>query len=109
MNPRRILTFSAWLDAETAPRIEEAVAKLLTRGEGFSATVASLKGRHLELAGRAIGGNAVMRMRDISGDRLERVRLQERLAEAQAELSGLRKLFDALPHPRLDARARRRA
>ena len=99
INPHRILTFSSWLDAETAPRIEEAVAKLLTRGEGFSATVASLKGRHLELAGRAIGGNAVMRVRDISGDRLERVRLQERLAETQAELSGMHKLFDALPYP----------
>jgi signal transduction histidine kinase len=99
MNPRRILSFSAWLDKETAARVEDSVNKLLSRGEGFSATVASLKGRHLELAGRAIGGNAVMRIRDISGDRLERVRLQERLSETQVELSGLRKLLDALPYP----------
>jgi signal transduction histidine kinase len=99
MNPRRILTFSAWLDAETAARVEEATAKLLSRGEGFSLTVSGLKGRHFELVGRAIGGNAVMRIRDISGDRAERMRLQERLNEAEAALAGLRKLLDALPYP----------
>jgi signal transduction histidine kinase len=99
MNPRRILSFGGWLDPETAARIEESVGKLLSRGEGFAATVASLKGRHLEIAGRAIGANAVMRIRDVSGDRLERVRLQDSFAEAQAELAGFRRLFDALPHP----------
>ena len=99
MNPRRILSFTGWLDPEAAARIEDSVVKLLTRGEGFAATVASLKGRHLELAGRAIGGNAVMRIRDISGDRLERVRLQESFAEAKAELDAMRKLLDNLPHP----------
>ena len=40
-----------------------------------------------------------MRIRDVSGDRLERVRLQESFAEAQAALAGIRKLLDALPHP----------
>ncbi len=99
MNPRRILSFNGWLEPETAARVEEAVAKLLSRGEGFATTVASLKGRHLELAGRAISGNAVLRIRDVSGDRLERVRLQESFAEAEAALAGIRKALDALPHP----------
>jgi len=99
MNPRRILAFSGWLDVETAARVEDMVGKLLSRGESFAAEVASLRGRHLELAGRAIGGNAVMRIRDISGDRLERLRLQENFAEAQSELAAFRKLLDALPHP----------
>ena len=99
INPRRILSFNGWLEPETATRIEEAVAKLLSRGEGFATTVASLKGRHLELAGRAISGNAVLRIRDVSGDRLERVRLQESFAEAEAALAGFRKALDALPHP----------
>ena len=70
MNPRRILSFGAWLEPEVATRVQAAVDKLLARGEGFAMTEASLKGRHLELAGRAIGGNAVMRIRDVSGDRL---------------------------------------
>ena len=99
MNPRRILAFSGWLDPETAARVEGMVARLLSRGDSFSDEVASLRGRHLELAGRAIAGNAVMRIRDISGDRLERLRLQESFAEAQAELAAFRKLLDALPHP----------
>ena len=99
MNPHRILSFGGWLEPEVAARLEDAVGKLLSRGEGFSFTEASLKGRHLEIAGRAIGGNAVMRIRDVSGDRLERVRLQESFAEAQAALVGFRKLLDVLPHP----------
>ena len=99
MNPRRILAFSGWLDAENAARVEDMVGKLLSRGEGFSAEVASLRGRHLELVGRAIGGNAVLRIRDISGDRLERVRLEESLAEAKGQLAAFRQLLDALPHP----------
>ena len=99
MNARRILSYSAWLDAAGAERVQEWVSKLLQRGEGFSAEVASLKGRRLEVSGRAIGGAAVVRIRDISGDRLERLRLQEAYAEAQSELAGFRKLLDALPHP----------
>ena len=99
MNPHRILSFNGWLEPQTAARIEEAVAKLLSRGEPFLMTVASLKGRHLEVSGRAFGGNAVMRIRDVSGDRLELVRLQESFAEAEAALAGFRKVLDALPHP----------
>jgi len=99
MNPRRILSFPAWLEPDNAARVEESLNKLLSRGEGFVITVASLKGRHLEVAGRAIGANAVMRIRDISGDRLERVRLQESFAEAEGDLAGFRKLLDAMPHP----------
>jgi signal transduction histidine kinase len=99
MNSRRILSFPAWLDAAGAERVQEWVGKLLSRGEGFSAEVASLKGRRLEVSGRAIGGAAVMRIRDISGDRLERLRLQEAYAEAQDEIAGFRKLLDTLPHP----------
>ena len=70
MNPRRILAFSGWLDPETAARAEGMVASCWRAAKAFR-TTASLSGRHLELAGRAIGGNAVMRIRDISGDRLE--------------------------------------
>jgi signal transduction histidine kinase len=62
-------------------------------------TVASLKGRHFELVGRAIAGNAVMRIRDISGDRLQLVRLQDSYASSLAALENLRKLLDATPNP----------
>ena len=98
-SPRRILAFGSWLEPALAAKAEEAVAKLLGRGEAFSITVASLKGRHFEIVGRAIAGNAVMRIRDISGDRLQLVRLQDGHALSLAALAGLRKLLDATPNP----------
>ena len=99
LSSRRILAYGSWLEASVAVRIEEAVAKLLARGEAFSLTVAGLKGRHFEIAGRAIGGNAVMRIRDISGDRLQLVRLQQNHADTESALDGFRRLLDLTPNP----------
>ena len=98
-NPRRVLAFAAWLEPALAAKAEEAVGKLLSRGEAFSLTAAGLKGRHFEIFGRAIAGNAVMRIRDISGDRLQLVRLHESHARSAAALDALRKLLDATPNP----------
>ena len=98
-NPRRILAFGGWLEPELAAKAEEAVAKLLSRGEAFSITVASLKGRHFEIIGRAIAGKAVLRIREISGDRLQLVRLQEAHGQSQESLRGLMTLLDATPNP----------
>ena len=98
-NPRRVLAFAAWLEPALAAKAEEAVGKLLSRGEAFSLTAAGLKGRHFEIFGRAIAGNAVLRIRDISGDRLQLVRLHESHARSAAALDALRKLLDATPNP----------
>ena len=98
-NPRRVLAFSAWLEPAMATKAEEALGKLLVRGEAFSMTAGGLKGRHFEIFGRAIAGNAVMRIRDISGDRLQLVRLHETHARDAAALASLRKLLDASPNP----------
>lgn len=98
-NPRRILAFASWLDAELAAKAEDSVSKLLTRGEAFAITVASLKGRHFEIVGRAIAGKAVLRIREISGDRLQLVRLQEAHGQSNENLEGLRALLDATPNP----------
>ena len=97
--PRRVLAFASWLEPNLAAKADEAVAKLLGRGEAFSLSVPGLKGRHFEIVGRAIAGNAVMRIRDISGDRLQLARLHDSHAQSQAELQGLRQLLDATPNP----------
>ncbi len=54
---------------------------------------------HLEAEGRAIGGRVVMRVRDVSGDRLELVRLREVQAEQTTQLETLRGLLDLSAHP----------
>ena len=97
--PRRVLGFGSWLPPRAAQEFEGHVERLRVRGEGFRLALTSTSGRHLEAEGRAVGGRAVMRIRDVSGDRLELVRLRERHGKALTELDTLRTLLDAVPNP----------
>ena len=96
---RRVLAFGAWLEPSLAARAQDGLSRLLERGEAFVITAAGLKGRHFDIMGRAIAGNAVMRIRDVSGDRLQLVRLNDAHAQVIAEQEGLRRLLDATPNP----------
>ena len=97
--PARVLGFSAWLEPADAARIEEATGRLLTRGEAFAAAVVSLRGRHLELDGRPVSGSAVMRIRDVSGERLQLAKLRDQFAQAEGALDGLRRALELADMP----------
>ena len=96
---RRVLGFGSWLPPEQAQRLEACVSHLRLRGEAFRLSVVALNGRHLETEGRAVTGRAVMRVRDVSGDRLEAGRLRDAQTRTLAELASLRALLDAIPCP----------
>ena len=97
--PRRVLGFGSWLAPEKAQKLDVVVANLRERGEAFRLAAVSLGGRHLEIEGRAVTGRAVMRIRDVSGDRLEATRLRERQARTAIELDALKAMLDAIPCP----------
>jgi signal transduction histidine kinase len=97
--PRRVLGFGAWLPPAAAQDMERCVELLRNRGEGFRMSLASLAGRRVEAEGRAIGGRAILRLRDISGDRLELTRLREHHGQVAAENEALRTMLDAIPSP----------
>lgn len=97
--PRRVLGFGSWLPPETAQSFEGHVGRLRARGESFRLPLVSLSGRHLEAEGRAVGGRAVMRIRDVSGDRLELTQLRDRHANMLMEYDALRGMLDAIPNP----------
>jgi signal transduction histidine kinase len=97
--PRRVLGFASWLAPDLAQKMDQAVERLRERGEGFSVAVASTRGRHFEIEGRAVAGRAVMRIRDVSGDRLQLVRLRESHTELLNELGAIRTMLDAISHP----------
>ena len=99
MVPRRILGFGAWLPAASAQALDHAVDRLRSRGEGFRTALVTVSGRHIEAEGRAIGGRAILRLRDVSGDRLELSRLRDHHAIVMAENDLWRALHDALPGP----------
>ena len=97
--PRRILGFGAWLPAGSAQAIDHAVERLRSRGEGFRMALVTVSGRHIEAEGRAIGGRAILRLRDVSGDRLELSRLRDHHSAVVCENDLWRALHDALPDP----------
>ncbi len=71
--------------AGPAAQVEEATERLLDRGEAFSLAAVSRGGRHLEISGRPVSGSAVMRIRDVSGERLRLAELHRTFAEAEAK------------------------
>jgi signal transduction histidine kinase len=97
--PSRVLAFGSWLNPAQAARIEEATERLLTRGEAFAAAMVSLRGRYLELDGRPVSGSAVMRIRDVSGERLQLTQLRDSFAEAEGALDGLRRALETADMP----------
>ncbi len=98
-DPAEVLQFGSWLPPDGAGMLEGCVARLRQSGEAFRVAVVALDGRHLEAEGRAVTGYAVVRLRDVSGDRLEATRLREREAQRAADLAAVRALLDAVPCP----------
>jgi len=97
--PRRVLAFGSWLTPADAQLLESKIDVLRRRGEAFRLTLLGLTGRRYDAEGRAVGGRALLRLREISGDRLELIGLRERLEESKADAAVQRALLLALPTP----------
>jgi signal transduction histidine kinase len=97
--PRRALGFGSWLAPDFAKQLDSLVESLRSRGEGFEFAASSLRGRYLEIDGRAVSGRAVMRIRDVSGDRLQMVKLQKSFEETSGALATLQAILNAVAWP----------
>lgn len=96
---KRVLAFGTWLGVEDAHRLDEAVDGLRQRGEAFAVTLTTPRGRYLEAEGRPIGASAVLRLRDLTGARLEHATLNERLRRFEREVEQMRALLEVVPAP----------
>jgi signal transduction histidine kinase len=96
---RRLLAFGSWLDAGQAHAMDQAVDMLRRRGEKFSLVLSTTRGHHVEAEGRPIGGAAVLRLREVTGAKLDHARLAERHAKLAGEFEELRQLLDLAPAP----------
>ena len=70
-SPQRILAFGTWLPPEPALQMDHAVDALREAGEGFLLNLSTSNGRAIEAMGRAIGGQAIVRIRELGGLRRE--------------------------------------
>jgi signal transduction histidine kinase len=97
--PQRILAFGTWLPPEPALQMDHAVDALREAGEGFLLNLTTSHGYAFEAMGRAIGGQAIVRIRELSGLRRELAETNFRHRALQEETEVLRGFAAAAPWP----------
>jgi signal transduction histidine kinase len=97
--PRRVLAFGTWLEPEKAHAMEDAVDALRAQGKGFSLVLTTLQQRHVQVEGRAIGGRAVLRIKDLTGTKSELAELAADHQQLRRDIDTVGQLLEALPAP----------
>jgi signal transduction histidine kinase len=97
--PQRVLAFGTWLPPEPALQMDRAVDALREAGEGFLLNLTTSSGRAIEAMGRAIGGQAIVRIRELSGLRRELAETNVRHKALLEETEMLRGFVAAAPWP----------
>jgi signal transduction histidine kinase len=98
-HPQRILAFGTWLPPEPALRMDHAVDALRESGEGFLLNLTTATGHAFEAMGRAIGGQAIVRIRELGGLRRELAETNLRHKALLEETELLRGFAAAAPWP----------
>src|SRR5581483_445426 len=98
-SPQRVLAFGTWLPPEPALQMDHAVDALRERGDGFQLTLTTANGHTLEAIGRAIGGQAIVRIRELSGLRRDLAETNLRYKALTDETEMLRGFAAASPWP----------
>jgi signal transduction histidine kinase len=98
-SPQRILAFGTWLPPEPALQMDHAVDALREAGEGFLLNLTTSNGHAFEAMGRAIGGQAIVRIRELSGLRRELAETNLRHKALSEETEMLRGFAAAAPWP----------
>jgi signal transduction histidine kinase len=97
--PQRVLAFGSWLEPDKAQAMQRATDALRANGEPFSMALMTLAGRAIDAEGRAIGGCAVLRLRDVSGFKRELAELNARHERLVGNMESLRTLVETVPAP----------
>ncbi len=103
---QRILAFGTWLPPEPALQMDHAVDALRETGEAFLLHLTTSNGRAVESMGRAIGGQAIVRIRELSGLRRELAETNLRHKALMEETELLRGFAAAAPWPIWTKRAK---
>jgi len=98
-SPQRVLAFGTWLAPEPALQMDHAVNALREAGESFLLNLTTSTGRSIEAMGRAIGGQAIVRIRELSGLRRELAEMTLRYRGLLEETEMLRGFAAAAPWP----------
>lgn len=94
-----LLRFGQWLEATSAGDLKRGLDQLFESGRPFNLVLRTQQGGHLEADGRAAGGSAILRFRDMAGVKNEVARLLDEQRRMTRENKSMRALLDALPMP----------
>ena len=93
------LSFGEWMSQESAASVDTAVDKLRRHGQAFQIALRTAGGALVEATGRTSGRRAIVRLRELSGERRSFAELKEQAAYVVNEVAALRSLADLLPIP----------
>jgi signal transduction histidine kinase len=98
-NSAELLRFGMWLDQRSAASLKEGLERLFATGESFNQILRTEPGGHVEADGRAAGGRAVLRLRDVAGYKKDLGTIADQHARLARDIRSSRALLDALPIP----------
>lgn len=96
---KRILGFGSWLKPQDASALDHAVEVLRAKGESFRVEGVTRFGDHIIVDGRVLGGQALVRIRDVTGEARARAELQATYDSLLTDVNRTRSLLNRLPHP----------
>ncbi len=94
-----LLRFGLWLDQRAAQSLKAALDSLFAQGRAFNLILKTAAGGHLEADGRAAGGRAVLRLRDVAGYKRDLSTILDLHSGLARDIRSSRALLDALPSP----------
>lgn len=96
---RELLHFGNWLDVQSANDLKSALEGLFSTGHQFSVLLKTSAGGNVEADGRTAGGRAILKLRDVVGQRRDLARILDQHRHLARDIRASRALLNALPMP----------
>src|SRR5262245_48254887 len=94
-----LLKFGKWLDLASAQELKGGLDALFLDGRPFTSLLRTVAGSHVEADGRAAGGRAILRLRDVAGRKRDLARILDQHRQLVRDTLAGRTLLNALPMP----------
>lgn len=98
-NTAELVRFNFWLDQKSNAALKSALDGLLSAGRAFNLILKTAAGGHVEADGRAAGGRAVLRFKDVAGYKRDLSVILDQHMRLARDVRSSRALLSALPHP----------
>jgi signal transduction histidine kinase len=92
-----LLKFGRWLDLDAAQELKKGLDQLFADGRPFSQLLKTANGGVVEADGRAAGGRAILRLRDVTGRKRDLAQILDQHRQLVRDTLAGRTLLDALP------------